>query len=148
MGLRSCIGLLRQFAFDDDMKDRIGVETDTAQSVLLVLKQRTQNLPIVEQAFGLFSNITLRKPHVMEKLNADPGRLVAIARIILVTHETAPGVVKTVMQTLRNASKVPEAVEEMREHEVFDSIRKIVLTYRCSKDDKWHSSVEIGKHFL
>jgi len=146
--LRSSIVLLRQFSFADELKHLIGVDTDTAQTVLMVLKQRTENLAIMEQAFGLFANLTLRKEDIVEKLNAEPSRLVSIARIALNKHRSAPGVVKTVVQTLRNASKVPEALEEMREHGVFELIRNIVIEFKDSKDAKWHGAIDSSRHFL
>lgn len=146
--LRSSIVLLRSFSFADELKHLIGVDTDTAQTVLMVLKQRTENLAIMEQAFGLFSNLTLRKEDIAEKLNAEPSRLVSIARIVLEKHRSAPGVVKTVIQTLRNASKVPEALEEMREYGVFELIRLIVTEFKDSKDAKWHKAIDSGRHFL
>jgi hypothetical protein len=145
--LRSSIALLRQFSFAEELKQLI-TDTDTAQSVVTVLKQRTDNLAIIEQSFGLFSNLTFKKEEIVEKLNADPTRLVSIARIVLNMHRTAPGVVKTVVHTLRNASKVPEALEEMREFGVFELIRMIVIEFKDSKDTKWHSAIDSGKHFL
>jgi len=146
--IRSSIQLLRQFCFADELKQLIAVDTDAAQTVLMILKQRTENLAIMEQAFGLFANLTLRKEDIVEKLNADPSRLVSIARIVLRQHRTAPGVVKTVIGTLRNASKVSEALEEMREHGVFELIRNIVTEFKDSKDTKWHGAIDSGRHFL
>merc|ERR1711907_411436 len=85
---------------------------------------------------------------IVEKLNAEPSRLVSIARLVLKKHRSAPGVVKTIIHTLRNASKVPEALEEMREFGVFELVRMIVIEFKDSKDAKWHSAIDSGKHFL
>merc|ERR1712224_236205 len=83
---------------------------------------------------------------IVEKLNAEPSRLVSIARIVLKKHRSAPGVVKTVVGTLRNASKVPEALEEMREHDVFELLRNIVTEFK--EDPKWHGAIDSSRHFL
>ena len=39
--LRSAITLLRQFCFAEELKELIAVDTDTAETVLMVLKQRS-----------------------------------------------------------------------------------------------------------
>lgn len=144
--VRACIFLLRQFAFSDDLKEMIGFETDLAQVVLMVVRQRTKNAAIVEQAFGLFSNLLLRKPHICEKMYAEPNRLAMVCQVVLAQHKDVVGVVKTVLSTLRNLSKVDGCVEEMRENEIFEQMRQLVRDKRG--DDKWHDPVEISRRFL
>jgi len=144
--VRCCVFLLRQFAFSDDLKEMIGFETDLASVVIMVVRQRMKSVAIVEQAFGLFSNIVLRKLHIAEKLYAEPNRLALVAQVVLSQYKDHVGVVKTVLQTLRNLSKVEGCVEEMRDNEIFEQMRQLVRERRG--DAKWKDPVEISLRFL
>merc|ERR1712139_150688 len=128
------------------MGEQIAIDTDIAQVTLMVVKQKTKNVAIMEQAFGLFSNLVLRMPHIAERLYEEPNRLAMVAQIVMQQHNEVVGVVKTVLQTLRNLSKVEGAAEEMKESELFEQMRNIVRDRRG--DDKWWDVVEIAKQFL
>lgn len=157
--VRACLFVLRQFAFSDDMKELFAMETETAQATLKTLKKYSDKLPIVEQAFGLFSNLTLRKPHIAEHLNKEPNRIVAIGQLILQRHLHEPNVVKTVLCTLRNVSKaVPDAGTELVESGFFDVVRQIYFDHfvegggararSMQEAQKWIPVLDICKQFL
>ena len=133
--VRACLFVLRQFAFSDDMKDLFGLnpKTEVASTVLLVLKKHFGTLAIVEQAFGLFSNLTLRKPAISAALNKEPNRIVAIGQLVLQQPAVKlnPNVTKTVLSTLRNVAKaVPEAAAEMEDGDFFDTVRQIFFDHK------------------
>jgi len=128
--VKASLFVLRQFAFSDDMKDLL-----TRQNVhimtLEAVKRNTANPTIVEQAFGLFSNLTMRKPEIAQTLYEEPCRIVTISQVIFDCHKERPNVLRAVIQTLRNVSKqVPEAATDVIEYEIFDIVRKIVLNHQ------------------
>jgi len=168
--VKASLFVLRQFAFSDDMKDLL-----TSQNVhsmaFEAVKRNTKNATIVEQSFGLFSNLTMRKPEIAQTLYDEPNRIVTVAQIILDVHKGNPSVLRSVIQTLRNVSKqVQDAATDMNEYEIFDLLRELVRKHQdhvanrenskdlidmCQKLDtqtgskrQWQVVVDISKQFL
>merc|ERR1712194_460669 len=150
--VRACLYVLRQFAFSDHMKE-LFTQGDSAitRTAMLVLKKYADNTSIVEQSFGLFSNLTLRKKNICQLLNAEPLRIGALAVVILNRFgRTHGGICTTVLFTLRNVAKsVPEAAKEMEDSGVFTAVRDIYFAkLEFSTDRKWLAAKDIAKQFL
>lgn len=63
--VRACLYVLRQFAFSDHMKDLFTQsEAEITRSTFVCVKKYTDDAKVIGEAFGLFSNLTLRKPEV------------------------------------------------------------------------------------
>ncbi|CAD7948229.1 unnamed protein product [Amoebophrya sp. A120] len=169
--VRACLFVLRQFAFSDHMKDLFtntdaeitktatdlmrsqkntdNTDAEITKTAMLVLRKYTKCTAIVEQAFGLFSNLTLRKPQICETLNADPMRIAAMGLLVLAEYQNNASVVTTVLFTLRNVAKaVPEAAKEMEDSGLFELIRKIYFQREADMHRQWLAAKDIGKQFL
>ncbi|CAD7931025.1 unnamed protein product [Amoebophrya sp. A25] len=148
--VRACLFVLRQFAFSDHMKELFtSDDAGITKTAMLVLRKYTQNTGVVEQAFGLFSNLTLRKPQICATLNADPMRIAAMGLLVLQDYQDNASVVTTVLFTLRNVAKaVPEAAKEMEDSGIFELIRKIYFARESSQTRQWLAAKDIGKQFL
>lgn len=139
--------VLRQFCFSDEMKTLCAFETDALTWTCAMVKRHTQNEKLCEQAFGLFSNMTIRMPDVAAHL-ADENRydVLSMAHTILHTHPNSPDMLRTVVQTIRNLSKVPDALASIQESVLLDELRELVASHR--EDPKWRDVLEISKQFL
>ena len=85
-------------------------------------------IPVIEQAFGLFANVTLRKPHIAQLLHDEPNRICAVGEWVLSLDycKDSPNVWKTVLCTMRNVGKqVPEAGTEISENGFLDRVRNM-----------------------
>jgi len=123
--VRAALFCLRQYAFLDDVKDVL-LDQHFHVKVLTALKGHTINKAIVEQAFGIFSNMTMRKPDIARTLHE--YRIFAVSQVILDQHKGNPNVVKTVLSTLRNvATQCPECAQEIQEQGLFDYMRTVVI---------------------
>jgi len=150
--VRACLYVLRQFAFSDHMKE-LFTQGDSAitRTAMLVLRRYGESTSIVEQSFGLFSNLTLRKPQICHLLNAEPLRISTHAATILKRFgKQHGGICTTVLFTLRNVAKaVPEAAKEMEHSGIFETIREIYFQrLEHSQDRKWLAAKDIAKQFL
>merc|ERR1712151_1032856 len=128
-------------------KEQLTVESDVALRCVAAAREHMSCGPIVEQAFGLFANLTMRKPHIATRLNAAEFRVVAVGQLVLAQYRSNPNVVKSVLQTLRNVAKQDDAAAlEVKESDLFEEMRKLVAEHQ--DDGKWRSPVEIAKQFL
>jgi len=145
--VRASLAVIRAFAFSDELKEQLAVESDVALRCVTVCREYLSCAPIVEQAFGLFANLTMRKPHIATRLNESEFRVVAVAQLVLVQYRNNPNVVKSALQTLRNVAKQDEAAAlEIKESDLFTEMRTLVSEHQ--DDGKWRSPVEIAKQFL
>jgi hypothetical protein len=168
--VKASLFVIRQIAFSDDMKDLL-TDQDVHVMAFGAVKRYTVNPTIVEQAFGLFSNLTMRKPAIAQILFDEPCRIMAVAQIILGIHKDKPQVLKTVLSTLRNIAKqVEDAETNVRDNDIFKLMRMIVLSQQgviARRDDafdlvehcetldtqkpnvkQWQIVVDICKQFL
>eukprot|EP00397_Hematodinium_sp_SG-2012_P031087 GEMP01032971.1.p1 GENE.GEMP01032971.1~~GEMP01032971.1.p1 ORF type:complete len:462 (+),score=95.76 GEMP01032971.1:48-1433(+) len=144
--VRASLFVLRQFAFSDDIKDML-IEQNVHVMVLSALKKYTSNRAIVEQSFGLFANMTMRKPAIAQTLYEEPNRIVPVAQVILDTHQGKPNVIKTVLSTLRNVAKQSEeCAQEIRDQEIFNYMRNLVTDMKCIVITSRTSSKDLIDH--
>jgi len=61
-------------------------------------------------------------------------------------HPTHPGLMRTVVQTVRNVSKVEDTLAQIKESVIIDELRDIMVQHK--DDPKWRDAVEITKQFL
>lgn len=145
--VRAGLAVIRAFAFSDELKEVIAVETDVAARCVVAVRKHAKSAPIVEQGFGLFANLTMRKPHIAAKLNGGDFRVFAVGQMVLNYHKGNPNVVKSVLQTMRNVATQDEgAATEVKESDLIEEMRQIVLSH--GEDARWRSPVEIAKQFL
>jgi|Transcript_46768 hypothetical protein len=145
--VRAALAVIRAFAFSDELKEVIAVETDVAARCVVSVRKHAKSAAIVEQGFGLFANLTMRKPHIATKLNGGDFRVFAVGQMVLQHHKNNPNVIKSVLQTMRNVATQDEtAATEVKESDLIEDMRQIVLTH--GEDGRWRSPVEIAKQFL
>lgn len=145
--VRAGLAVIRAFAFSDELKELIAVETDVAARCVVAVRKHAKCASIVEQGFGLFANLTMRKPHIATKLNGGDFRICAVGQMVLAHHKANPNVVKSVLQTMRNVATQDEAAAtEVKESDLIEEMRQLVLTH--GEDGRWRSPVEIAKQFL
>lgn len=145
--VRACMALIRAFGFSDDLKERLAVDSDVALRCIAAVRRHTGCPPICEQAFGLFANVTMRKPHIATRLASPDYQIMAVAQVVLVKYRENPNVSRSVIQTLRNiATQVDDFAVAVRESDVFEELRTMIVEHAA--DEKWRSPVEIAKQFL
>lgn len=145
--VRACLALIRAFGFADEVKEQLVMESDVVQRCSAAVRHHPGSAAICEQAFGLFANVTMRKPHIAARLAGPDYKIVATADMVLERHRGNPNVSRSIIQTLRNvATQVEAAALEVKESDLFNELRDLVRNHGA--DDKWHSSVEIAKQFL
>mmetsp|Transcript_3915 Transcript_3915/g.10537 ORF Transcript_3915/g.10537 Transcript_3915/m.10537 type:complete len:507 (-) Transcript_3915:173-1693(-) len=145
--VRAGLAVIRAFAFSDELKEQIAVESDVAARCVVAVRKHAKVPAIVEQGFGLFANLTMRKPHIAAKLNGQEFRIFAVGAMVLEHHKENPNVVKSVLQTMRNVATQDEAAGiEVRESGLIEEMRQLVFKHR--DDGRWRSPVEIAKQFL
>merc|ERR1712224_1125351 len=143
----ACLAMVRTFAFDDDMKETFAMHSDIAMRCVQAVKRHTSNASVCEQGFGLFANLTIRKPDIASLMNGAEIRIMAVAQVVLMKHNDRPGVVRHVLQTLRNVASQDEAAAvELREAETLEQVKKVFHEHK--NDAKWKLPVDVAKQFL
>jgi hypothetical protein len=138
--------VLRQFCFSDDMKKIVAFdEPDCLPWCVSAIKKHTKNTRILEQAFGLFSNLALKMPKIAQHL-AENCDLLSIAHTVMHMHPNNANLLRTVVQSMRNISKVEEVLNAIMESILLDDLRDLVLQHK--DDPAWRDAVEISKTFL
>mmetsp|Transcript_64586 Transcript_64586/g.120244 ORF Transcript_64586/g.120244 Transcript_64586/m.120244 type:complete len:487 (-) Transcript_64586:56-1516(-) len=145
--VRACLSLIRAFGFSDNIKERLAVESDVALRCLGAVRQHTSSPAVCEQGFGLFANLTMRKPHIATRLNGPEYRIIAVGQMVLGKYLERPGVVRSVVGTIRNVATQDEAAAtEVREAGLLDEILALVKDHEG--DCHWTSSLEVARQFL
>eukprot|EP00927_Polykrikos_kofoidii_P070984 TRINITY_DN67335_c0_g1_i1.p1 TRINITY_DN67335_c0_g1~~TRINITY_DN67335_c0_g1_i1.p1 ORF type:complete len:500 (-),score=102.03 TRINITY_DN67335_c0_g1_i1:9-1508(-) len=145
--VRASLAVIRAFAFSDELKEKLAVESDVALRCVAAVQQHVANAAICEQGFGLFANLTMRKPHIAARLNNQDFRVFAVGQLVLERHIARPNVARSVLQTLRNVATQDESAGvEARESGLFDNMKDIVSKHQS--DVNWRSAVEVAKQFL
>lgn len=147
--VRAGLAVIRAFAFSDELKEKLAVGSDIALRCVAAVRQHVNNPAICEQGFGLFANLTMRKPHIATRLNGPDFRVFALGQIVMNKHAQRPGVIRSVLQTMRNVATQDETAGlEVREGgaELIAEMRRLVADKRG--DDTWRSPVEISRQFL
>mmetsp|Transcript_60804 Transcript_60804/g.156708 ORF Transcript_60804/g.156708 Transcript_60804/m.156708 type:complete len:498 (+) Transcript_60804:74-1567(+) len=145
--VRASLAVIRAFAFSDEMKEQLAVESKVAIQCVLAVRRHAKIAPIVEQGFGLFANLTMRKPHIATRLNGTEFRVFAVGQMVLEHHKEKPSVVKSVLQTMRNVATQDDAAAlEVKESDLLDEMLTLVRAH--GQDGRWRSPVEIAKQFL
>jgi hypothetical protein len=143
--VKAVLIVLRQFCFSDDMKKLVAYDEKFLPWSVAAVKTYTHNRGVLEQAFGLFSNLCLKMPAIAEHLT-EKCELLSLAHITMHKHPNAPTLLRTVVQTVRNISKVESVLESIKESVIIEELRDIVVK---EKDNpKWRDTVEITKQFL
>jgi len=146
--VRASLAVIRAFAFSDDLKEQLAVESDVALRCVAAVQKHMDCPPIVEQGFGLFANLTMRKPHIADRLNGPEYRMFAVGLLVLSKYRQKPSVVRSVVQTLRNVATQQEAAAlEAKESDLFEQLHNLVVEHEAEAG-KWRSPVEISKQFL
>lgn len=143
--VRSVLVVLRQFCFSDDMKRMLVFETEAMPWIVSAVKKHTNSPRILEQAFGLFSNLLLRMPKIAAFLAAECDML-SMAHTVMHNYPNNGSLMRTVVQCMRNVSKVEEALAHIMDSVVLDDLRDIVKDHE--NDPAWRDAVEISKTFL
>merc|ERR1711990_729489 len=135
--VKAVLIVLRQFCFSDDKK--------FLPWSLAAVKTYSHNKGVLEQAFGLFSNLTLKMPAIAELLT-EKCELLSIAHITMHKHPETPTLLRTVVQTVRNISKVEHVLESIKESIIIEELRDIMVKQK--DNPKWRDTIEITKQFL
>jgi len=145
--VRASLSVIRAFGFADDIKEQLAVESNVALRCVEAVQRHVGVPTICEQGFGLFANLTMRKPHIATLLNGPKYRVVAVGQVVLQRHVARPGVVRSVIQTARNVATQDEAAGlEVRESGLLEELRRLVCEHE--EEASWRSPVEIAKQFL
>lgn len=141
--VRACLALIRAFGFADEIKEQIAVESDVALKCVAAVQRHLTCPSICEQAFGLFANLSMRKPHIATRLNGPDVRVLAVGQRVLEKHPTKPNVIRTVYQTMRNIAAADQAAEEeVRDWGIFDDMLQSVKDHK--HDARWKPVVDIA----
>merc|ERR1711939_390035 len=143
--VKAVLIVLRQFCFSDDMKKLVAYDKKFLPWSVAAIKTYTHNKGILEQAFGLFSNLTLKMLAIAEHLT-EKCELLSLAHITMHKHPDAPSLLRTVVQTVRNISKVESVLESIKESVIIEELRDIIVKQK--DNPKWRDTVEITKQFL
>jgi len=143
--VKAVLKVLRQFCFSDDMKKMVVFQTDCLPWCVQAVKKHTANVFILEQAFGLFSNLCLRMPKIAVHL-AEHCDLLSMAHTVMHAHPNNANLMRTVVQSMRNISKVEEVLNQIMESILLDDLREIVAKHK--DEPAWRDAVEITKTFL
>jgi len=144
---RAGLAVTRALAFSDDMKELVVVDSDLGMRCVSAVRSQVASPAICEQGFGLFANLTMRKPHIATRLNSPEVRVLAVAQLVMARHGERPNVVRSVLQTARNVATQDEAAAtELKESGMLDEMRELVVKHEGN--DKWRSPVEIAKQCL
>lgn len=145
--VRASLAVIRAFAFSDELKEQLAVETDVAARCVVAVRKHAKVPAICEQGFGLFANLTMRKPHIAARLNGPDFRVFAVGQMLLAEYKDNPSVLKSVLQTMRNvATQDEQAALEVKESDLIEEMLQLVR--ERESDDQWRSPVEIAKQFL
>eukprot|EP00811_Abedinium_folium_P007259 NODE_16697_length_982_cov_8.045614.p1 GENE.NODE_16697_length_982_cov_8.045614~~NODE_16697_length_982_cov_8.045614.p1 ORF type:complete len:245 (-),score=86.07 NODE_16697_length_982_cov_8.045614:247-954(-) len=145
--VRAGLAAVRAFAFVDDIKESFVFGSDIAMRCIAATRTHIAVAAVVEQAFGLFANLTIRKPHIAAWLQGSECRVVALAQLALERHVEKPGVMRSVIQTLRNvATKHEPTATDIKESGLFEELR--VLLQKHQGERQWRSAHEISKQLL
>lgn len=145
--VRAGLAVTRALAFSDEMKELVAVESDLALRCVAAVHTHVGVPPICEQGFGLFANLTMRKPHIATRLNSPDVRVLAVGQLVLARYMEKPNVVRSVLQTVRNVATQDEAAAtEVKESGILEEMRQMVVKH--DGNDKWRSPVEIAKQCL
>lgn len=145
--VRACLALIRAFGFADDIKEQLAVTSDVALRALAAVQQHVAIPAVCEQGFGLFANLTIRKPHIAKRLNGGDYRVIAVGQVVMERHRERPGVVRSVIQTIRNVATQDDAAElEVKESGFLDDLEKLII--ERGEQAAWRNPVEISKQFL
>jgi len=143
--VKAVLIVLRQFCFSDDMKKLVAYDKKFLPWSLAAVKTYSHNKGVLEQAFGLFSNLTLKMPAIAELLT-EKCELLSIAHVTMHKHPETPTLLRTVVQTVRNISKVEHVLESIKESVIIEELRDIIVKQK--DNPKWRDTVEITKQFL
>jgi len=145
--VRAGLAVTRALSFSDELKELVAAESDLAMRCVAAVRSQLTNAAICEQGFGLFANLTMRKPHIAAKLNGPDVRVLAVGQLAMARYAEKPNVVRSVLQTVRNVATQEEAAAtELRESGLLEEMRRLVAKHEGS--DKWRSPVEIAKQCL
>merc|ERR1711869_168958 len=143
--VKAVLIVLRQFCFSDDMKKLVAYDEKFLPWSVAAVKTYSHIKGILEQAFGLFSNLCLKMPTIAEHLT-EKCELLSLAHVTMHKHPEAPSLLRTVVQTVRNISKVESVLESIKESIIIEELRDIIVKQR--DNPKWRDTVEISKQFL
>uniref|UniRef100_A0A7S4Q8P8 Protein HGH1 homolog n=1 Tax=Alexandrium monilatum TaxID=311494 RepID=A0A7S4Q8P8_9DINO len=145
--VRAGLAVTRALAFSDELKELVAVESNLALRCVAAVHSHVESPAICEQGFGLFANLTMRKPHIATRLNSVDVRVLAVGQLVLARYIERPNVVRSVLQTVRNVATQDEAAAlELRESDILEEMRKLVVTHEGN--EKWRSPVEIARQCL
>merc|ERR1711959_357536 len=95
--VKAVLIVLRQFCFSDDMKKLVAYDKKFLPWSVAAIKTYTHNKGILEQAFGLFSNLCLKMPAIAEHLT-EKCELLSLAHITMHKLPDTPTLLRTVVQ--------------------------------------------------
>lgn len=145
--VRAGLAVTRALAFSDELKELVAMESDLALRCVAAVRSHVESAPICEQGFGLFANLTMRKPHIASRLNSADVRVLAVGQLVMARYQERPNVVRSVLQTMRNVATQDEAAAlELKESEILEEMRQLVV--KREGDEKWRSPVEIARQCL
>jgi hypothetical protein len=145
--VRACISVLRAFCAVEEVRDEIGFSTDGAYKCILAVKRHISTPVVCGQGFGLFANLTMRKSPIASKLNDGEPGIVSLAKQVILLHASRPDVMRSVVQTMRNAACQDEAISlEIKESDIFEEVRNFVKAHEG--EARWHGAVDISRQFL
>jgi hypothetical protein len=143
--VKAVLIVLRQFCFSDDMKKLVAYDEKFLPWSVAAIKTYSHNKGVLEQAFGLFSNLCLKMPAIAEHLT-EKCELLSLAHITMHKHPDTPTLLRTVVQTVRNISKVETVLESIKESVILEEMKDIIVKHK--DNPKWRDTVEIAKQFL
>jgi hypothetical protein len=143
--VKAVLIVLRQFCFSDDMKKLVAYDKKFLPWSVAAIKTYSHNKRILEQAFGLFSNLCLKMPAIAEHLT-EKCELLSLAHQTMHKHPEDPSLLRSVVQTVRNISKVDHVLESIKESIIIEELRDIIVKQK--DNPKWRDTVEITKQFL
>mmetsp|Transcript_47232 Transcript_47232/g.135373 ORF Transcript_47232/g.135373 Transcript_47232/m.135373 type:complete len:487 (+) Transcript_47232:51-1511(+) len=145
--VRAGLAVLRTFSIIEEVRDEIGFMTDGAQRCLFAVRKHLATAAVCEAGFGLFANLTMRKSPITGRLcDCEPG-IIGLGLAVLRQHRDRPDLNRSTVHTLRNVASQEEAAStEVKESDIFEEVRKLVLEHES--DPRWKAAVDISRQFL
>lgn len=142
---RAGLAALRAFARLEEAKEELAVLSDGALTCVALVRRHLATPTVCEQGFGLFANLTARKPEIVARL-AGEGVL-ALGLAALRQHPERPNVAASVVQALRNVVAQDEgSAAAARDAELFQELRALVL--KRQGEAGWRNAVENSRQLL
>lgn len=144
--VRAALGALRACAFFEDVRDELGLSSETKKYILAM--RRHISTPVVcEQTFGLIAMLLLKNPSMASFLNNSDHEIVSLGQTVLSKYPDRADVTKAVAQTLWSVSRQnAKALSEVKELELFPLLRKVAGEHK--EDPKWKGAVDAIMNFL